>query len=135
MSSMNSIGDEKKPDSGSEAEPNGQPGALYDFLYRDAGRIASYYAQLFKGRLTQLEETDSDRSEKEQRAKLSAYVASGYVNSKDEILSTSKRVVDPHDLIATDVLSDLISEGRVNSDISTATHGSLVIHPRHARLC
>ena len=33
---------------------------LYDFLYRDLSRIASYYAQIFHGRLSGLEETDGE---------------------------------------------------------------------------
>jgi hypothetical protein len=38
-------------------EPAERPDALYDFLYKDIGRIASYYAQVFRGRLTGVEES------------------------------------------------------------------------------
>lgn len=127
MNSTNSTESEKKREDESESAQNGQQGALYDFLYKDAGRIASYYAQLFRGRLAQLEETDSERSAKDQRATLSVYVASGNVSSQNEVQTTSRRIIDPHDLITTDVLSSLISEGRVNPDISGAPHGALII--------
>jgi len=42
-------------------EAEEQTGALYDFLYRDSNRIASYYAQLFGGRLSSFEETFGGR--------------------------------------------------------------------------
>ena len=38
-----------------------QADELYDFLYKDANRIASYYAQIFKGRLSSLEKTATER--------------------------------------------------------------------------
>ncbi|MFN2456405.1 MAG: hypothetical protein ABR577_19595, partial [Pyrinomonadaceae bacterium] len=42
-------------------ESEEQTGALYDFLYRDSNRIASYYAQVFGGRLSSVEEIDTTR--------------------------------------------------------------------------
>ena len=51
-------------------EQDEQAVELYDFLYKDAGRIASYYAQIFSGRLSSLEETDSERDSKDQGGRL-----------------------------------------------------------------
>jgi len=53
------------------------PAALYDFLYRDSGRIASYYAQVFNGRLSPLEQTATDRTSEDKGAKLDIHIASG----------------------------------------------------------
>lgn len=108
-------------------EQDEQAVALYDFLYRDVSRIASYYAQIFSGRLTQLEETNSERDTKDQGAKLSVHVVSGDVKASSEIQSSTKRIIDPHDLITTDVLSYLISKGRIASNVATAPHGALVL--------
>jgi hypothetical protein len=58
---------------------------LYDFIYRDSGRIASYYAQIFGGRLSSLEETDSEREVEDKSARLSAAVASGDLKHTREI--------------------------------------------------
>ena len=100
---------------------------LYDFLYRDIGRITSYYAQLFSGRLTQLEETDSDRRVKDQSAKLNVQIASGDVKTSIETQVSAKRVIDPHDVITTDVLSYLVQAGHANLDVANAVHGTVVL--------
>lgn len=103
------------------------PDALYDFLYRDSSRIASYYAQIFTGLLTTLEETESERDTKDKGAKLNLQLASGDVKSGQENTRSQKRVIDPHDLLTTDVLSSLRSGGRFNEDIVGAPHGTLVL--------
>jgi hypothetical protein len=127
MSLTNSTESVKKRDEESALDQSERQDVLYDFLYKDSGRIASYYAQLFRGRLAQLEETDSERTAKDKTAKVSIHVASGDVKSISEIQSATKRIIDPHDVITTDVLSSLMSEGRINTNISTSPHGSLVI--------
>jgi hypothetical protein len=43
-----------------ETDGQQRPGELYDFLYRDPERIASYYAQLWNGRLLSVEESVSE---------------------------------------------------------------------------
>ena len=43
-------------------EPAAPKTPLYDFIYRDPTRVASYYAQLFKGRLTGIERTDTSKT-------------------------------------------------------------------------
>lgn len=99
--------------------------ALYDFLYRDSSRIASYYAQLFSGRLTSLEEQDTTKDLVERRGGLSIQVASGDLKSGQEDTIAQKRIIDPHDVITTDVLSQLIATNRVSNDVVSSTHGSL----------
>ena len=61
------------------------PAALYDFLYKDSNRIVSYYAQLFGGRLSSLEETGAERSTSEKSAKLNAPIIGGELKSAEEI--------------------------------------------------
>jgi hypothetical protein len=127
MTLPNSTESAKKLDSVSNEAQDEQTGALYDFLYRDTNRLASYYAQIFSGRLSQLEETDSDKDVKGHGAKLSAYIAQGDVTTSSEVQTSTKRTIDPHDLITTDVLFSLISDGKINNDIKSASHGSLVM--------
>ena len=40
-------------------EQDAQTDVLYDFLYRDSSRITSYYAQIFGGHLTTVQNTES----------------------------------------------------------------------------
>jgi hypothetical protein len=103
-----------------------QTGALYDFLYKDSGRVASYYAQIFGGRLASLERTDSDLERKSQTAGVNVHVAKGDVGTANEIQASTKSIIDPHDLVTTDVLSWIMQNGQVRDDVTDAPHGSLV---------
>jgi hypothetical protein len=109
------------------AEPDEQADVLYDFLYRDAGRLSSYYAQLFSGRLASLEETEADTRRKSRDAGLDLAIVSGDIGSAHETQRATKRVIDPHDLITIDVLVQLLEGGQVSEDVKSAPHGSLVI--------
>ncbi len=102
-------------------------GALYDFLYRDSGRITSYYAQLFGGRLTGLEETDTSRDAVDKSGRLNTGVVSGDLKTIQEDTTSSKRITDPHDIITTDVLSHLQENGRLQTNIKDAPHGAIII--------
>jgi hypothetical protein len=108
-------------------EPAEHPDVLYDFLYKDIGRIASYYAQFFRGRLTVVEELASDRDVHETLLKGNVAVASGELKSIGDIQSATRRTIDPHDIITTDILTSLSEEGFVTQNINEATHGTLVL--------
>ncbi len=103
------------------------PDALYDFLYRDSNRITSYYAQLFSGRLTALEETDLDREAAETNASVSVKLLGGGVKKTDDTQRTQKRTIDPHDLITVDVLSRLRDDNLIYTDAEAAPHGGLFL--------
>ncbi|HZP81287.1 MAG TPA: hypothetical protein VFB21_06600 [Chthonomonadaceae bacterium] len=108
-------------------EPDVQPVALYDFLYRDSNRIASYYAQIFSGRLSAIEETASERMSEDKGAKISAAVASGDLKHTSETQTGTKRVIDPHDVITTDVLSFLTEREQIQDNVTDAPHGALIV--------
>ena len=101
--------------------------ALYDFLYRDSSRITSYYAQVFGGHLSALEESALDRTSVEKAAEANAAVAKGNLKHIGETSTSSKRVISPHDVITTDILAHLMEGGRVQRSIEAAPHGSLVV--------
>ncbi|BDI28022.1 hypothetical protein CCAX7_000730 [Capsulimonas corticalis] len=101
--------------------------ALYDYLYKDSARISSYYAQLFSGRLSSLEETDTDSSGVDRGAKLDAHLVGGDIKHTSSRQKTSKRIVDPHDLITTEVLSYFTENDVIAESILEGTHGQLVI--------
>jgi hypothetical protein len=103
-----------------------QTDELFDFLYRDSGRITSLYAQIFGGHLSSLEETDSERRAKDRSGRLAVPVASGELKSTQETLVSSKRVFNPHDLIVTDVLASLNRNSRIRTSAAEAPHGALV---------
>jgi len=101
---------------------------LYDYLYRDASRIASYYAQLFNGRLTGLEDTDSTTETEENTGKLNIQVAAGEMKATKAFNRMAKRLIDPHDVVTSDVLSYL-SEKYIQHDvdIEDASNGAVVL--------
>lgn len=103
------------------------PVELFDFLYRDSSRISSYYSQIFQGRLSSLEETDSDKNTLATGGEANVYVVKGKVQESGETQTTSKRTIDPHELITTDVLSNLVESNFIYQNPKSAPHGSLVI--------
>ncbi len=100
---------------------------LYDFLYRDSGRMASYYAQIFSGRLSSLEQTDSERTSEDKGAKLNIHVASGDLKQTRETSRSAKRTIDPHDVITTEVLAFLQDNNHIEPSAVDAAHGRLVL--------
>lgn len=114
--------DDSSPGDSSDSEK-----VLYDFLYKDAERIASYYAQLFAGRLSSVEHATSNRDVQDATVKGSAGVVGGEAKTVSETLRSVRRVVDPHDLAVTNVLSYLLDNGHISGDINGAPDGSLVL--------
>jgi hypothetical protein len=107
-------------------EPDEPPVELYDFLYRDTGRFTSYYSQIFEGRLTSLEETDTDRETRDRQLGGDLQIVSGAVRKTEETASSSKRTIDPADLIPSDVLSSLQDGAFIRTDVAAAPHGALI---------
>jgi hypothetical protein len=89
--------------------------ALYDFLYRDANRLASYYAQIFGSHLVSIEDSDATREarEKSGEGKVGALGTGvgGAFKHVDDVQSAAKRTADL---------------GKINNDVDTAPHGSIV---------
>jgi hypothetical protein len=69
-------------------EQDAQTDVLYDFLYRDSGRIGSLYAQIFGGRLLSFEKGESARATGEQVGKLSVGVGALEGKSTKETLTS-----------------------------------------------
>lgn len=107
--------------------PDAPPAELYDFLYRDYSRLSSYYAQIFRGKLASLEETYTDKESEIKAAQVSVAVAKGDLEHSAEISTTSKRVIDPHDVVTADVLTFLRESGRISKDVAGAAHGELIV--------
>jgi len=108
-------------------EPEEPQAGLYDFLYKDAGRIASYYAQIFRGRLTSLEESDHEQENEERGSKLGVKIIEGNIRTLSQVQNSQKRIIDPHDVITTDVLSHLVEQGKLQTDLSAAANGEMAI--------
>jgi hypothetical protein len=100
---------------------------LYDFLYRDSGRIGSYYAQIFGGKLSSFEKAELERSSGEKTGKASVVSVAGFeAKHIKESQSGLKRTFDPHDIITSDVLAALAGAKRLDQDVIKAAHGSLI---------
>ena len=104
-----------------------QTDVLYDFLYRDSGRIGSYYAQIFGGKLSSFEKTESEREVGDRTGKASLSIVSVEGKTSRETQSGDKQTFDPHDVVASDVLGILTRTNRLSEDIKGATHGALIL--------
>lgn len=103
------------------------PVALYDFLYKDAERMASYYAQLFQGRLLSTERTTTDKSVTERSGKFNAGVVAGDAKASDEVQNAVREVMDPHDRAVNDVLAYFRENGYLYEDVEAAPPGSVIL--------
>ena len=74
-----------------------------------------------------MEKSNSERRNIDVGGKVDLHVVSADRKITNETLEGDKRVFDPHDLIATDVLSFLVPNDHVLDDVVHAAHGSLVI--------
>ena len=108
-------------------EQDAQTDVLYDFLYRDSSRITSYYAQIFGGHLTSLQQTESEQDTIHKGGKLDLKLVGGDLKSSKGNLRSQTKIIDPHDIITTDVLSQMQADGRFNTDVENAAHGSVFI--------
>jgi hypothetical protein len=117
----------KQRKKGLAVEPDVQTDALYDFLYRDSGRIGSYYAQIFGGKLSTFEKAESERTAGDKGGKASIAIASFEGKLTQETQSGLKRTFDPHDIIASDVLTVLSNAKKLTPDINSSPHGSLFL--------
>ena len=108
-------------------EQDAQTDVLYDFLYRDSSRINSYYAQIFGGKLTSVQNTETERDSADKGGKLDLGMVGGDLKSGKENTLSQTRVIDPHDLTATDVFIQLRANNRFNENAKAAPHGSLIL--------
>lgn len=101
--------------------------SLYDFIYRDANRLNSYYAQLFSGRLISREQLDTNIETQERGGGVTAYIAKGDVKNSKQTQSSAKELIDPHDLATTDTLAQLLTSGLVSKDVENAAQGTFIL--------
>ncbi len=87
-----------------------QPSELYDFLYRDAERIASYYAQIWNGRLLSVEESSNESERAESVVKGDLHVASTESKTVSDAQFANKRTIDMHDAATVDLLLRLTAQ-------------------------
>lgn len=100
---------------------------LYDFLYKDSNRFNSYYAQLFQGKLASLEEADHEKDSTEKNLEGNLQVVKGGAKHTSEIQTSAKRIIDPHDVITTDVINNFFDNQYIHTNFTTAPNGALVM--------
>jgi hypothetical protein len=76
---------------------NDQPTEIYDFLYGDSDRIASYYAQIWNGRLLWVEESSTESQRTEESTKANAQLLSVESKAVSDYQLQNKRSIDMHD--------------------------------------
>lgn len=100
---------------------------FYDFLYRDHSRLASYYSQVFSGRLTSIEESLHDKSVAETSGRLGpAALLSGELKNISEDQRAQRLTRDPLDMITIEILARLRERGFIQ-DIDTAPNGGVIL--------
>lgn len=100
--------------------------SLYDFLYKDVTKISSFYAQLFKGNLLQIERIVSEKSSDSSSIKGDIKIIGGEKKSIEELIESKKETVDPHDMATTDVLAYFVENDYIK-DFTEAKNGDLVL--------
>ncbi len=101
---------------------------LYDFLYRDSNRLASYSAQIWGGVTQSVETTGSSRRADDKRTQIGTpAIAIHEEKLSKETGETKKETAFPHDVVSSDILSHLLQSGRVVREVANAPHGSLVL--------
>lgn len=100
---------------------------LYDFIYRDQNRFASYSAQLFDGRRSGVEITKQSKDTATTTGKGGVPGVAGldYAKSK-ESQDGRRESIDPHDTAVVEVLEEVRVSGRLSEDILTAKANTLV---------
>jgi hypothetical protein len=121
------MSDFEQPSSGLNEEATEPLVVLYDFLYKDNERIASYYAQLFQGRTISTETTTANREGTDRVGKGNAWAISGELKFVKEKVETLKEIQDPHDKATVEVLSYFADYDFLYHDIESAPHGGLVL--------
>jgi hypothetical protein len=107
-----------------------EPTDVFDFLYRDASRIASYYAQLFSGLPKSSENLGQSKQATETTIKGSVSVAGAERKSIKDIVTSRKEVVDPHDTITIDMIAKLLGRaatGPAGNNSLVRAEGTLLL--------
>ena len=102
--------------------------SLFDLLYVDGRRIATYIAQLDpNGTLTGIKSTFSGTTTLNAQGKLSAVVASGSIQGTDAATEGTERQFDPLWVMPITLMNRLDELGFIHRGLSGASIGSLVL--------
>ncbi len=101
---------------------------LYDFLYRDAARLTSYFAQVYGGRLSSKETVDSSREGRERTGRLGAPLVTlgGDAKAMEEQTRSTRETFDPHDLSITNLLTLLLDERYTYTSVNDTPPGQIL---------
>ncbi len=99
---------------------------VFDFLYRDSSRIASYYAQLFGGLLKGVETSAQSRTATESNVRGGFALLSGDRKKIQDAVTARKEQLDPHDNVAVDMIAKLLGQRSAVPAGKDAPHGALV---------
>lgn len=103
-----------------------RPVPLRDFLYRDNARLASYYAQVFGGRLVSKEVPKSSRTTHGSSYGGNVQILKGDKSSSAEAATSEKAVFEPHDVSPVALIDELLSGAFVDCDPIQAPNGRLI---------
>lgn len=109
------------------AGPGGLPAELVDFLYRDTNRLNSFYAQLFRGRLSLFESGTISKSHSNAKVAGSIGVAAGSMDTTKASENSYKESFDPHDFALVEAMVGLSDAGLIALDPVLANNGELIL--------
>jgi hypothetical protein len=100
---------------------------LYDFLYIDRERIKSFYAQLFSGLQTAVQQVESSSLTDTGEIKIGPSFGSMGSGTGKTLTESKLESIDPHDLVLQDVLKGLVDNEMIVKNLELAESGSLVL--------
>ena len=108
---------------------------LYDFLYVDGSRLATYMAQVDpNGILTGIKTTSSGSTTVSGSGTLSAVVVSGGMTGTDTVVEGAERQFDPIHTIPIAVLNRLDELGFIHKTVDGTPLGSLILVKGYCRI-
>lgn len=103
------------------------PEKLYDVLYADEDKIASYYAQIFRGLLKSTKLTESETSGTSGDIGLHAAVMTGKTAHQALASHSLENTITPHDIAVIDTIVRLREAGYVHNSLGGAKPGHIFL--------
>ena len=110
-------------------EREGEEMTLYDFLYVDRERMRSLYAQQYTGLLQNLEKESVSTKNTSVEIGAGVAVVNGKHERGEQLTESKKDILDPHDIILTDVMTFLVDHSYIFRDDQILEPGNIVLAP------
>jgi hypothetical protein len=113
--------------------------ALSHFLYKDESLIASLYAQIFRGRLVQIDQGQTDTRTDDAEGGVNVQIASGKAKWGNKSEESRHEIFDPHDAATLDVLNhfqkfSVVEQDSKRGDVLFLSGGICLVPYEHRKI-